>query len=401
LDISILGAQLDQLSISDEIKRKLHHVHTPRLDAAKYSEYDIVVGSGRVCMESLITGTATIAFGEAYYCGGIDEQNFESAFASNFGDIHPELEHPNLDESQFLRDLTVMVHKIKTGNESLSGLSGMASKRFSIQLVSRQVLRIYESAYFLKNYSYWIPVLMYHKIPAIAPVSRHKIYVVAAHFENHLKTFKRLGFSTVTLSELALYRKGELSFSNFPKKPLLLTFDDGYRDNLEIASPLLKKYGYRAQLFLLADKEISSNVWDQTNEEPSHAIISGNERQNWKESAFEIGSHGFSHQRITEFKNETMALAELVNSKAALEREFSTPVISYAFTYGTTSDSAAKLAQEAGYDYAFNTDTGGHLLEEEPYSIFRVNIFPDESFWSLFKKTSSWYRRYYYFKRKK
>ena len=62
---------------------------------------------------------------------------------------------------------------------------------------------------------------------------------------------------------------------------------------------------------------------------------------------------------------------------------------------------AAQAAQAAGYSYAVNTDTGAMLLEENPYSIFRVNIFPNETNFSLWKKTSRWYRKYYFWKRQK
>ena len=181
---------------------------------------------------------------------------------------------------------------------------------------------------------------------------------------------------------------------------MVLTFDDGYRDNLETASPLLKKYGFRAQLFLLADTNINSNVWDADGSEPAHEIMSSAERQAWKASAYEIGSHGFRHQKITEFSLEE-AQKEISNSKLALEDEFKVPVQSFAFTYGITRLEGAEMAQRAGYEYALNTDTGGMLIEEDPYSIFRVNIFPNETTSSLRKKTAKWYRRYYKFKRKK
>jgi peptidoglycan/xylan/chitin deacetylase (PgdA/CDA1 family) len=399
-EVCILGAAISQLNVSAEIKSKLKEHQVPRLSSKLYSEYDIVVGSGRVCMESLISGVHTIAFGEACYVGPVTEQNFSHSFESNFGDIHPEFEYPVLDNAKFRDDLIKVIQNMGTDNLMLSNLSSHAAKFFSLKNISEKVMRVYESAFFIKNHPSWIPVLMYHKIPVTAPDSQHKIYVTADNFEKHLKTFRTLGFTALTFSELAMYRKGQLQFRNFPKKPIVLTFDDGYRDNLEIASPLLKKYSYRAQLFLLANKDIASNVWDQNSKEPAHEIVSGTDRQKWKDSAFEIGSHGFSHQKITEF-SEQQAFDELKISKLELEKEFGQPIISYAFTYGTTNEKSALLAEEAGYEYALNTDTGGRHIEENPYSIFRVNIFPEENFWSLFKKTSSWYRRYYYFKRKK
>ena len=54
-------------------------------------------------------------------------------------------------------------------------------------------MRIYESAFFLKHYSKWIPTLMYHKIPDQEIKSQHKIYVTRENFEKHLNFYKKLG----------------------------------------------------------------------------------------------------------------------------------------------------------------------------------------------------------------
>ena len=206
--------------------------------------------------------------------------------------------------------------------------------------------------------------------------------------------------TTLTFSDLKKFKSAEVSFKLFPKKPLILTFDDGYQDNLDLASPLLKEFGFKAQLFLLANKEINSNFWDHSETEPSHQIVTGENRKLWKQSAFEIGSHGFSHQRLPHMK-ETEARQELQGSKKSLQQEFDTDIPVYAFTYGDTNSDCARLAFEEGYDYAVNTDSGGLILEEDPFNIFRVNVFPDETTFGLYKKTSPWYRSYYFRKRKK
>lgn len=399
--VDLIGADLQHLRLSDEIKAHLHSYDVPQITGEIYQRYDLVIGSGRVCMESLMAGRPTLAFGEACYLGLLAPHNLEAATESNFGDIHPDSSTPVLHESEFLHDIMAAVH-VQRGERTLDlqKLSEMTRLIYGSESVVPQVQRIYESAYFLKNHPCWFPVLMYHKVPDQELQTQHKIFVTKDNFRKHLEYFKRKGFTALTFSELALYRKGYVSFKSFPRKPLVLTFDDGYRDNLVNASPLLKEFGYKAQLFLLADKTIDHNNWDVGSHEPAHEIVSGAERQDWKDSAFEIGSHGFNHKKLTAL-SESDALDELTESKKALENEFKQQINVFAFTYGITTDNSRQLAQRAGYDYAVNTDSGGLLLEEDPYAIFRVNMFPNESTWSLFKKTSSWYRRYYYLKRKK
>ncbi len=398
--IDLVGGNKKDLAFSKTELEAINEIQIASLSSENYAKYDVIMGSGRVCIEALLTGVPCIAFGEAHYVGLIRHAHFNLALRSNFGDIDLQNEiGPQLNQKKFYEDLST-ISKGELGNEELQILADKARVEFSADSVAQQLLRLYQSALFLKKYPYSIPVLMYHKIPDQKIQSRHKIYVLKKDFEKHLQFFKQNGFQTLTFSEIEKFRKGETHFSQFPKKPLVLTFDDGYRDNLENASPLLKKYGFRAQIFLLANQNIIHNNWDATGTEPSHEIVGGKDRLRWLDSAFEIGSHGFSHDKITSMTTD-QAFQELKDSKHSLELEFSRPVNVFAYTYGDTNKKSAGLAASAGYEYAVNTDRGGLRLEEAPFEIFRVNIFPNETNWSLWKKTSRWYRRYYYWKRKK
>lgn len=392
--ITLVGGKISDLNLSQKDLSRIFEIDTPQLTSANYADYDLVIGSGRVCIEALITGVPTIAFGEAKYVGLVTLSNYELALESNFGDIDPISIFPKLNTEQFIIDLK------NFDTVSCEALSNKANKDFALKNITKKINRLYESALFIRRFSKWIPILMYHKIPKSEISSAHRTFVIKENFEKHLQFFKRSGFTTLTFNDLEKYRKNLIPFEKFPKKPLILTFDDGYKDNLQNASELLKKYNFKAQIFLLADSNVNTNHWDHSENEPAHDIISGEDRKLWLSSPFEIGSHGFSHKKITNMTTEE-ALVELSKSKDSLEKEFSTNVNTFAFTYGITNPKAANLAEEAGYSYALNTDTGGFLLEENPFEIFRVNIFPEESNFSLWKKTSSWYRKYYFFKRKK
>ncbi len=359
--------------------------------------YDLICGSGRVAIEALLSGVPCIAFGETDYVGLITNENFHSACASNFGDISFHFNNPIFDLFQAEKDIELLFSE-KVDYQSLADLT---SEIFSLESIQKKIRRLYESAYFLRNYSHWIPTLMYHKVPNRDLNSPHKIYVNKNNFANHLRIFKSLKLTTVTFNELSQYRKGLKPFSDFPPHPLLLTFDDGYEDNLQNADVELKRYSMKAQIYLLADQTLDSNTWDQVEKtQEKHKIISGEQRQLWKISQFEIGSHGLRHHRMPSMSVDKK-LNELSLSKKHLEAEFNQPIISYAYTYGDTNPECASLAEACGYEYALNTDSGGLLMEEEPYQIFRVNIFPNETFWSLWKKTRTWYRRYYFYKRNK
>ena len=246
-EITLIGGSISDLQVEPEIRNQLKELKITGLSSEVYSAFDLIIGSGRVCIEALVTGVPVIAFGEARYLGRMTAENFNEALSSNFGDIVPGSISPQLNAAQFLAD-------VKALPEVPEALSELAIRQFSLQPIAATIQRLYESAYFLKNYSKWIPVLMYHKVPEAPIASQHKIFVTKNNFEQHLRFFRTRGFKTLTFSDLRDYRTGQKNFESFPKKPLILTFDDGYKDNLENAAPLLKKYDFVAQVFLLADQ---------------------------------------------------------------------------------------------------------------------------------------------------
>ena len=178
---------------------------------------------------------------------------------------------------------------------------------------------------------------------------------------------------------------------------MIITFDDGYKNNLELAAPLLKKYNMKATLFLLAENLVA-NVWDKSDGTPQLPLLTAEERQKLIQNGFEIGSHGIHHGKLSEM-TEQQTWNELSESKKILEKEFRIPIFCYAYTYGIKNKFAEKIAARAGYFFAVNTSTGGLHLSENPWILFRVPIFPEDGVFSIWKKTQPWYRKYFYKKR--
>lgn len=390
---SIIGGHKENFKINAE---NVNYLSSSQLNSKFYQDFDLICGSGRVCIEALLSGVPCIAFGESIYCGLVTVENYSEFKKSNFGDIGHDFNLPQFNQKQAALDIQQFTKM------DVKSLAEITAQDFDLDLIANQIERLYESSYFIRHCPKWIPILMYHKIPDHDLQSQHKIFVNKTNFKKHLQFFTFLGFRTLTFSELAEFRKAKKDFKYFPKKPLILTFDDGYVDNITNADPLLKEFGMTAQIFLLADTKVDSNRWDYDTNNSSQEfspIIPADQRGLWKTSNFQIGSHGIKHDRLPKM-SWTEKIAELTESKNRLESEFQTQINVFAYTYGDTNAECAKACETSGYDYGLNTDRGGLHLEEAPYSVFRVNIFPNESLLSLWKKTASWYRRYYYFKRK-
>lgn len=397
--IEIVGSQKIDIDLPHaQFNLNISFTEHADLNSEFYSKFDLIVGSGRVCIEALLSGVPCIAFGEAMYLGLVRLRNYHSFLNSNFGDVSvnsfgsPDVKIAVLEQDfNELKDLST---------DELESLSQLANNDFSLKNIHLKILKLYEMAHLYKIHPCWIPILMYHKIPDKELISEHKIFVTKNRFEKHLRFFKMLGFKTLTFTDIQEFAQGLRNSSEFPRKPLVLTFDDGYVDNLNNAQPLLEKYQFSAQIFLLSDSTITHNYWDEPEINKADKLVSGLSRQQWKNSRFTVGSHGQRHDKLPNM-TDAKALDELIQSKNNLMSEFNQPINAFAFTYGDIDNRSAELAEKAGYYFAVNTDQGGLLISDNPYAIFRVNIFPKESYLSLWKKTSNWYRKYYFNKRHK
>ncbi|MDO7853261.1 polysaccharide deacetylase family protein [Hymenobacter convexus] len=359
----------------------------------------LVIGAGRVAMEALGAGRAVLALGEASYEGLVSEETFAAAAASNFGDISASQAGMEVDFAALLADARAF---LRTPRPVSSALQERVRAHYDLTNVAARVLETYQAARMQKAGIGYIPVLMYHKIPDTPLATKHQIYVTKENFEKHLAYFKRRKLTPITFADYLQYAGGERPFSQFPARPIILTFDDGYTDNYTNLLPLMQQYGYRGVLYLLGDFGVRFNQWDLATDptEPRSDIMSAEQKHAFVAAGWEIGAHTMSHPRLTALPLPEAA-AEISRSKAALETALHTKIVSFAYPYGDLNDAVKQAVRAAGFALGVSTDTGGLTIEDDRMQVFRVNMFPNESTSSLFKKTSPWYRRYYRWKRGK
>lgn len=360
--------------------------------------FDLVMASGRIAIESLQASRPVFAIGENTAHGLVRIENISEVLASNFGDIGAYETETPLDLTKIESEVTDFLQNSFLNPEEISDLKTKINSEFDSETINQEVIEIYKAAIFKKHHPHWIPVLMYHKVPDQDIQSRHRIFVNREKFNRHLKFFKSRYFQTLTFKDLHQFWNQERPYSEFPERPLLLTFDDGYVDNLKNAEPLLKQYGFRATIFLLGNHQITENTWDAETGEQPHKLMTLSEKKMLASDVWEIGSHGFDHLHLTKVSREK-AFQEIQKSKESLENDFSKKIYCFAYPFGSTNSEIAQLAKKAGYSFAVNTDQGHLHIADHPHSIFRVNIFPEDGYFELWKKTSNWYRNYFFKKR--
>ncbi len=405
LGIQLIGGEWESFPIEgkrayEELEEKysgrIQNIGFTREVLQLMADSDLIIGAGRVALEGLFLNIPVFAMGEACCHGILSKSNINEAISSNFGDILPVASFFRPDAKQVLNELRDFLE----GKLTIDGKFSELLSIYYLDRVNSEILKTYRQAIMQKAHHGSIPVLMYHKVPDKPIDTKHRIFVTRSNFEKHLRFFKLRGLTSITFKEYLAFANGDKPLSEFPRKPFILTFDDGYADNYRNMLPLTQKYGFKGVLFLLGDFSVTANFWDAGEDTETNRIMNFEQKMAFVEKDWEIGAHTLTHADLTKLSHDQI-LHEITESRIQLEQALQTKVISFAYPYGTCDDRVKNLVKEVGFEFGIATDSGGLTIEDDRFEVFRVNIFPEENMIQLYKKTSRWYRAYYWRKRGK
>ena len=349
------------------------------------AEAALIIGSGRVVPESMVLQRPVIVFGESNYEGRITAENFEKAAVTNFGDTGTPM---TAEADRVAADILSALDDPPSKKE-LASLAQLAEKRYDAHTVARILHAVYERAFARAHSPQSIPVLMYHRITDNkASTSPHGIWVTADQFSAQLYSLRTRGFETITFRDYDRFLQGQ---GRLPRRPIILTFDDGYEDNYTIALPLLRSFDCRAVIFAVTDKKRRTNFWDSG--EPTAALLTSEQMRELNRSDIEIGSHTVTHPRLPQTAVEVIR-RELSESKDSLQQILGSEVFSFAYPYGALQPAIKSLVEEAGYKFAVAADSGPLAFYQDFLEIRRTQVFPWTTRTGFWKKTLPLYNRY-------
>lgn len=208
-----------------------------------------------------------------------------------------------------------------------------------------------------------VPILMYHRIDVLRrslPSITRALTVAPADFAAQMRWLKRNHWNAVTQEQLwaALEKGGRL-----PPKPVMITFDDGYRDVLGKAAAVLSRLHMPATAYVVTGR-ISG---------PDPSFLTWGMLRALERHGVEIGSHTVDHVELPRLSSG-QALRELVDSRAALQAHLGHPVPWFAYPAGAYDQHSVALVRQAGYLLAVTTAPGQLQRAQQPLELHRLRV---------------------------
>ena len=235
----------------------------------------------------------------------------------------------------------------------------------------------------MEEKTYSLPVLLYHRVVNKDSVTgNHKIYVWEKDMEKQLAYLKSEGFEAITFVDLKNNPGMDL------KKKVIITFDDGYEDNYTLLFPMLKKYGFKAVIYLVTQAD--HNSWGVREGEPRINMMTDRQKEEMSNYGIEMGGHTQSHMDLSKCSEKEM-IREIAGCKADVERLTNKKAISFAYPFGGLNADVKRITEEAGYLYAVSTNTGPKQFGADRMQVRRIEVTPRTSLRSFKNKVSGYY----------
>lgn len=231
------------------------------------------------------------------------------------------------------------------------------------------------------SYCETIPILTYHDIGD----AKNPYTVKPQEFESHIKYLVQQGYTFLVPGDIDLFLRGK---KKFPKKSVMITFDDGCKGVYTYALPVLRKYKVRVTLFVVcmfieregfvsfADLDemvgsgfffIGSHTYDS-----HHSYFYPHEKKTIPATIRQIGE--------SEAAYDARMLTDLTMSRDMLTLMYPHLLINtFAYPYGAYDNELIKLVQKAGFQYAFAYNSHQQALlkkSSRPYTLERYPVFP-------------------------
>jgi len=229
-----------------------------------------------------------------------------------------------------------------------------------------------------------LPILMYHRVAPTGSDSLTQYRVSPTMFEEQLTYLRDSGFYSASLDD---WSTAMLTRQPLPGRAIIITFDDGYLDFYQYAWPLLKKYGFTATVFLVAEQVGKTNAWDHLYGEEL-PLMDWEKVLELQKEGVAFGSHTVSHRLLTSLSPTDIAL-EAARSRKIIQGALKVPVKAIAYPYGDTDPVVEHLSGACGYTVGLSCKPGLSNMLDNPLSLPRIEVKGSYSLQDFIAKLST------------
>ncbi len=204
-------------------------------------------------------------------------------------------------------------------------------------------------------------IFCYHRL--VDKVRYPGTEITPADFEAQMKQLKDAGITVISLQDLLAWKRGE---KNIPPRCAVITFDDGWKSQYEVAWPIMKKFGYPFTMFIYTEGVRGGSLG-------GGEAITWEQLADMRDNGVDIEAHTATHQDLREGHNIMLATPggkrtrtkltgpayeqwvqnEVVGSKELLEQRLGIKVNCFAVPFGNYNEHVKELARNAGYEAMF------------------------------------------------
>src|SRR5213075_2997679 len=201
----------------------------------------------------------------------------------------------------------------------------------------------------------------YHRF--VNQVRRPDTEIMPQMFEQQMQELKNRGITVIGMQDFLAWKRGE---KNIPPRCAIITFDDGWKSQYDVAWPIMKKFGYPFTMFIYTEGVRGGSLG-------GGEAITWEQLADMRDNGVDIEAHTATHQDLREGHNIMLAAPggkktrtkltgpeyeqwvrnEVVGSKELLEQRLGIKVNCFAVPFGNYNEHVKELARNAGYEAMF------------------------------------------------
>lgn len=230
-----------------------------------------------------------------------------------------------------------------------------------------------------------VPILMYHEVSETPHPNFAKYSVTPRAFAAQMRWLASANYSTISLPALIAHRT---TGAAIPRRPIILTFDDGFLDCSRHAAPVLAAHSFSATFFLVAGLTGGPSSWLRAERDIELPLMSWDDARELERAGHRCESHSMTHPRLATVSTDACR-EELARSRAVIEQELQHEVRCLAYPFGSYNDQVRDLAAECGYEAACTVEQGLSTPNDHSLALRRVPVLGGDSLFDFISRLST------------